>query len=353
MSAFAVARVGSSVVVGPPRPHPERAAIVEGRGALLLWDALDPRPHPAAEIHDPGLAADWLWDVYGREAADAVLDGADAVTVDAASPVLDAARALAHLRWAEAWWPSSHAAAVPALSIGLLHTEAAWRTAALEHLLDDDEAVERALADVDLDPLSALEDDPLLGAEARELAANLARLAEDYGVALRRAPLPASPEDFALAAGNRDDDGLVLTRGSAPVDWSLVPQGLVDGAGEAEWALKQRDGAPVLAVAVPAAPNPRGGALTARIGTADVELRLDPSSGTYTGETAAPQGFLMLRAEHRTLSVVAPGFSTGRAPTDPDAAARRAALIVFARERLAAPDACLAERAAARGIGPA
>jgi hypothetical protein len=61
----------------------------------------------------------------------------------------------------------------------------------------------------------------------------------------------------------------------------------------------------------------------------------------------------MLRAEHRTLSVVAPGFSTGRAPTDPDAAARREALIAFARERLAAPDACLAERAAARGIGPA
>jgi hypothetical protein len=348
MTEFAVEQVGPSVLVGPPRPHPERTALVEGRGALLLWDALDPRPHPAAEIHDPDRAADWLWDLYGHDAADAILDGANTVTVDTASPVLDAARALAHLHWAEAWWPSSYAAAVPALSIGLLRAEAAWRTAALEHLLDDDGAVERALADVDIEPLSALEDDPLLGTEARELTAHLADLAEDYGVALRDAPLPVSPEDFALAAGEHDADGLVLTRGSAPVDWSLVPQGLVDGAGDAKWALKQRDGAAVLAVAVPAAPNPRGGALTARIASADVELRLDPRSGAYTGEAAAPQGFLMLRAEHRTLSVFAPDFSTGRAETDPDAAARREALVAFARERLTAPNACLAERAAAR-----
>jgi hypothetical protein len=348
MTEFAVARVGSSIIVGPPRPHPERAAIIEARGAILLWDELDRRPHPAAEIHDPASAADWLWDLYGHEAAAAILDGATSIEVDGESPVLDAARSLAHLRWAEAWWPSSHAAAVPALSIGLLRAEAAWRTSAVEHLLDDEEAVERALAAVDSAPVAALADDPVLGAEARELTTDLASLAEDYGVERTDAPLASRPEDWTLAAGGSRTDDLVLARGSTPVAWAVVPQGLVDSAAEATWALTRRDGAQLLTVTVPAAPDAYGTALTASIGSTDIELRLDPAIGTYTGEAEAPQGFVMLPAAERMPRVFAPNFSTGRIEADPDAAARREAIIAFARERLTAPDASLAERAAAR-----
>jgi hypothetical protein len=188
MSDFAIERTEAGVLVGARPPHSEQTALVEARGALLLWDALDRRAHPAAEIHDLDLAADWLWEIYGPEASNAILAGADRVAVEAHSASLAAARQLAHLRWAEAWWPSSHEAAVPALSIGMLRAEAAWHTAGVEHLLDDEEAVERALADVDLAAVAVLEGDPLLGPEARALAAGLAELAEDYGVALRTEP---------------------------------------------------------------------------------------------------------------------------------------------------------------------
>jgi hypothetical protein len=348
MTEFAVTRAGSSIIVGPPRPHPERAALVEARGALLLWDELDRRPHPAAEIHDPALAADWLWDLYGHEAANAILNGANHIEVDTESAVLDAARALAHLRWAEAWWPSSYAAVVPALSRGLLRAEAAWRTSAVEHLLDDEEAVERALTAVDLGQLASLEDHPLLGAEARDLATDLTALGEDYGVELARAQAASRPEDWTLAAGGSRADDLVMAGGHAPVAWANVPQGLVDGAAEATWTLARRDGGQMLTVAVPAAPDAYDTALTARIGSTDIELHLDPAIGTYTGEAAAPQGFVMLPAARRNLSVFAPGFATGPGRPDPDADSRSDALIDFARERLTAPDACLAERAAAR-----
>jgi hypothetical protein len=322
------------------RPHPERTALVEARGALLHWDILNRDPHPTAEIHDPDLAADWLWEIYGPETATAVLDTTGPATTEWASPVLDAARRLAHLRWAEAWWPSSHAAAVPALNIGLLRAEAAWRTAGIEHLLDDETAVERALADADLTALEALADDPARD----ELAAALEDLAEDYGVELRRRPAQLSREDWALAAVGDHPVDFALASGGTLVDWAQVPQGLVDAAAGATWTLTQREGGLAVTVTVPAAPEARDLDLTARIATVEIPLRLDPDTGHFTGEAEAPQTFLLLPASRRELRVHSPDFV--KHPTEPADAPHRAALIEYARERLTDPDASLAERTA-------
>lgn len=323
------------------RPHPECTALIEARGALLHWDVLDRHAHPAAEIHDEDLAADWLWEIYGPDAATAILNGASDIDTDWESPALDAARRLAHLRWAEAWWPSSHAAAIPALDIGLLRAEAAWRTAGVEHLLDDEEAVERALAEADAAAAEAL--DPVLSGE---LTAALETLAEDYGVALRREPAQLRPEDWALAASGSPAVDFALASGGAPVDWEHVPQGLVDAAAGATWTLTQREGGLIIAVTVPAAPEARDLRLAARIGGIDMQLALDPESGQFTGEAAAPQGFLMLPALQRRLHVFAPDFSLGDAWNDPRRSLHRAAIIEYARERRTAPDASLAERTA-------
>lgn len=348
MTAFPVGRVRAVVIVGaaPPhqlnRPHPERTALVEARGALLYWDVLDSRAHPAAEIHDPGLAADWLWEIYGHDAATGILTDADAIATEWDSPVLDAARRLAHLRWAEAWWPSSHAAGLPALDRGLLRAEAAWRTAAVEHLLDDDEAVERALADTDPAPLDTL--DPAHG--GGELAAALTALAEDYGIELRREPVQLRREDWALAAGGDHPVDIALASGGAPVDWAHVPQGLVDAAAGATWILRRRPAGLAVTVAVPAAPEAADLPLTARIADIDVPLRLDPETGHFRGEAEAPQALLLLPADQRTLHVFAPDFTTGDDPPDPAGAPHRAALIEYARSRLGDPGASLAERTA-------
>jgi hypothetical protein len=345
MTELHVSRVREVIIVATEpanteRPHPERAALVEARGALLYWDVLGRNAHPAAEIHDRALAADWLWEIYGPETADTILNGTGRIETAGASPVLDAARRLAHLRWAEAWWPSSHAASVPALDTGLLRAEAAWRTAAIEHLLDDDEAVERALAEADLASVEALANDP----ERESLTAALEDLAEDYGVELRREPAQLSREDWALAASGGHPVDFALASGGALVDWAQVPQGLVDAAAGATWALTQREGGLAITVTVPAAPEARELSLTALIGTVEIPLRLDPDTGNFTGEAEAPQTFLLLPANERELWVHSPDFAQG--PTEPAEAPHRAALIEYARGRLTDPDASLAERAA-------
>jgi hypothetical protein len=85
MTELSVARVREVIIVatdplGVARPHPERTALVEARGALLYWDVLDRNAHPAAEIHDETLVADWLWEIYGPEAADTIVSGSGSVT---------------------------------------------------------------------------------------------------------------------------------------------------------------------------------------------------------------------------------------------------------------------------------
>jgi hypothetical protein len=335
MTTLVVGRTVGGIRVGVRPPHPERTALLEARGAWLFWDVLDQQPHPAAEIFDARAAADWLWEMYGPDAAVAVLEDAAQVETAWESPVLDAARDLAHLRWAEAWWPASYAAGIPALPGGLLRAEIAWRASGTEHLLDDEEAVERALSAVDLGALEAFE-----GAGA--LRSNLADLAEDYGAELVRRVAP-HPEDYALAAGGDHVEGRALAFGSTPVDWGRVRQGRVDAAAEARWQLVQRSGDLVVVVEVPAAPGTDRGPLGARIGGAALDLRHDPSTNMYTGETDAPQGFLMLRAAERRVEVHEPGFSEA-VPVE-----RHAAIIAYARSRLTAPDATITERAA----GPA
>ncbi|THV21716.1 hypothetical protein [Glycomyces paridis] len=342
MTRFPIERSGDLIRIGSRPPHPERTALVEARGALLLWDVLDRSPHPAAEIHDLALAADWLWEVYGPYLTYGFELGVTSFTTEEASPVLDAARALAHLHWAEAWWPASHETGVPALAPGLLRAETAWRTSAVEHLLDDVEAVERALTGIDLAALTTLAGHPILGAEARALAASVEGLAEDHGITLEHEPQRVQ-SDWALAAGGSESGDLVLASGTDAVDWALMPQGLADAAAEATWTATMRAGTLTLAVTLPAAPDARDLPLTARIAGLDLPLSLD--GDTFTGDIEAPQGFMMLPAADRTLQVFAPGFALP-APSDPEAADRRAAILAFAAERLADPAASLTERAA-------
>ncbi|MEU6250399.1 hypothetical protein [Glycomyces sp. NPDC047010] len=337
MTAFTVRRDAGAVLVGDRPPHPERTMLVEARGALLYWDALDLRVHPAAEIFDARAAGDWLWEVYGPEAAAAVLGEAGSIATEWASPVLDAARNLALLRWAGAWWPASYAAAIPALPVDLLRAETAWYAAGLDHLLDDEAAVERALAEVDLTALTGRTDH-----ETAALAAGLADLADAFGVELRSAALRR--EDWALAAGGAEP-GLAVASGSAPIDWSRVPARALDAAGEAAWRFENRSGAWMLAVSAPAAPGAVPASLTAVVDTVEVPLHLDPDTNTFSGEAPAPPEFAMRLGRGRPIEVHSPGYAADDA--DPDRAERRAALIAFARERLASPAATLTERSAA------
>ncbi|QTR03691.1 hypothetical protein J7S33_01130, partial [Saccharothrix algeriensis] len=234
-----VRREGGEVLVGRWPSHPERTALLEARGALLAWDVLadlDPGPGPAARVHDTARAADWLWEVYGPDAAARILaaaesepesesepepeseSGSDQAGPDQPGPdraepdqgdpgaVRRAARTVAHLTWARSWWPASASAGVPALDPVLLHAELALATAAVEHLLDDEDATARALAEVTADPV------------VEGVSARLAALAEDYGFPAPQ-PLPPTRAEYALAAGDAARaDGVTVHSGSDPVD---------------------------------------------------------------------------------------------------------------------------------------
>lgn len=297
------------------RPHPERTALLEARGATLYWDVLSDAP-PVTDVHDEALAADWLWDLPA------------------------AARELAYLGWALAWWPTSAAAGVPPLDPALLAAELAVATAAVDHLLDDEDAVERAVtaAAGAVHPLAALADDPDLGQRAADLSTRLADLADDHGITLPTPVATPARTGFALAAGGRTEPDVVVQRGSAPVDWALVPQGTVDAAADATWSVVRRGGELVLAVSVPTITD---APLTARFGPVEVPI------ADGTGTVAVPPTVLLLPATQRKLTVYAPGFAEAPAD-DPDAPVRRAALVAMARARLTAPDATLTERAAGR-----
>ena len=299
------------------RPHPERTALLEARGATLYWDVLSDAP-PVVDVHDEALAADWLWDLP------------------------DTAREPAYLGWARAWWPVSAAAGVPPLDPALLAAELAVATAAVDHLLDDEDAVERTVAAAApaVHSLAALADDPELGPRAADLSLRLADLAEDHGITLPApVPAPSAQAGFALAAGGQAESDVVVLRGSAPVDWALVPQGVVDAAADATWSVVRRDGELVLAVSVPTMTDMP---LAARFGQVDVPI------ADGTGAVTVPPTVLLLPATQRNLTVYAPGFATPESTVDSEAAGRRAALVAMARARLTAPDATLTERAAGR-----
>ncbi|TCO59687.1 hypothetical protein [Actinocrispum wychmicini] len=305
--------------------HPEQTALVEAAGALVSWDLLG-GGQPVTTVHDADRAAAWLWELDEPE-------------------TLAAVHRLAHLSWARSWWPASTVADVPPLHPALLAAEYALATAAVSHLLDDDEATERALSALLPLPLDALAVDPDLHAESLALADRLAELAEDFGVAAP-APAPlARRADYALAAsGGGRPDGLVVQRGSAPVDWSLVPPGAVDAVAEATWIILRRNGITVLEASVPPGPGGVPARLAARFGP--VELALEPTpAGSLTGTVPLPANVLLLSADQRVFTVYAPGFAEP-VPPDPDAPARRSALVEFALARLDDPAATLTERAA-------
>lgn len=327
-----------------PLPHPEQTALLEARGATLHWDVLADAP-PVAEIHDAALAADWLWEIYGERGADVVLAGG---TPDGHGDTQAAARVLAYLGWAKAWWPASAVAQVPALDPALLAAEVAVATAAVDHLLDDEDATERALAAATdaVHPLATLAAGPEFGATATDLLARLTDLAEDHGIVLPQ-PVPATPprSAYALAAGGTTAGEPVLSRGSAAVDWALVPQGVVDAAAEATWAIVRRGGESVLEVSVPTAPSAPATTLAARFGP--VELTVDePTDTAITGRAPLPASVLLLPAARRRLVVYAPDFAGPDSVDDPAAPTRRAALVAMARARRTDPTATLTERAA-------
>jgi hypothetical protein len=245
------------------------------------------------------------------------------VTVTGDSPVRDACRVLARLNWVEAWWPASPSAGIPAVDPVVLQAERAVAVSTVEHLLDDPDAVERALSAAVLDP-------------------ELAALAEDHGVELAAAVPRRS--GYALAAGTVSSAGTTVLTGSSAVDWALVPAGVVDAAAPAEWAILRRDGGTVLEVSV--APGPRTEIpLSARFADLDVPLDHVDGLGRRTGSVLVPATVLLLPPDRRTVTVYGPGFAEP-APPAPGAAGRRAAIIAHARSRLGAPDATRTERTA-------
>ncbi|MBB5958008.1 hypothetical protein FHS29_004616 [Saccharothrix tamanrassetensis] len=330
-----VARDGTDVLVGDWPSHPERTALLEARGALLAWDVPTDDAVPAARIHDAARAADWLWEVYGA-AADGILGDSDAVEIGAGDwRVRDACRVVAHLGWAEAWWPASAAAGVPALDPVLLLAERAVATCDVEHLLDDEDAAVRALAAVTADPA------------VDGLSARLAVLAEDYGVVVPQV-VRSSRAEYALAAGDTvGGGGVTVHSGTDAVDWALVPSGAVDAAAEARWAVVRNGGSTFLDVTVPAGPRPDV-RLAARFGQVDIALDRTDGLGWHTGRTPVPPTVLLLPPAERRLTVYAPDFAVPERDPDPDAPARRAAIIDYARSRPDSPTATLTERLAGR-----
>lgn len=320
------------LVVGDWPAWPEVTAVLEAAGAVLAWDVLADDAVPTARVHDPARAAEWLWEVYGAAAED-ILGGADDVTVprDGDWSVRDACRTVAQLDWARAWWPASTSAGVPTLDPVVLRAEHALALSDVEHLLDDPDAVERALGSV---ALPADED----------LAGRLTALAEDYGIELSPAPAPTR-SGFALAAGgDAAGVGTTVLTGASTVDWMLVPAGAVDAAAPAEWAVVRRAGTTVVEVSVVPGPG-LGSPLAARFG--DVEVALDEVDGLgrVIGSAPVPASVLLLPPEERSVIVYAPGFAVPVAP-EPGADARRAAVIAYARSRTGSPSATLTERTA-------
>lgn len=327
-------RVSTSdgLVVGDWPAWPEVTAVLEAAGAVLAWDVLAGDPVPAARVHDPALAVEWLWEIYGSATED-ILAGTPDVTVpeDGDWSVRDACRTVAQLDWAQAWWPASASAGVPALDSVVLRAERALVLSSVEHLLDDPDAVVRALESVAL-PADA------------DLAGRVAAVAEDYGIELSPAPAPTRA-GFALAAGgDAAGIGTTVLTGQSTVDWMLVPAGAVDAAAPAEWAVVRRAGATVVEVTVVPGPG-LGSPLAARFG--DVEVALDEVDGLgrVTGSAPVPASVLLLPPGERAVIVYAPGFAAPVEP-EPGAEARQAAVVAYARSRTGSPSATLTERTA-------
>lgn len=359
-------------------------ALVEARGAHLSWDVTSGDRFPDAEISDVLSAGAWLDQVYGPNVADAVRAGAAEPIVLAlpeSAELVDKARRLAHVNWARAWWPAG--ATVPALDPALLAAEMALLSSSLEHVLDDDEAVERALFDAE-DALTALAAvSEALAAEAARVAEALTELADTYGVELAPTDVPTSTrrEEWALAAGGHDlgGSGFEVASGTAQVRWADVPAQTVAADADARWSLRQESGVTTLHATVPAAPKSIRAAairpdaehgsralsedtssapktnrvvatgipvLTARFGpeSVGIDIPLQHDGAGFTGTAEVPASALFLPAAVRTLWVRDPLM--GVEPGAPESVDLRARVRDLAAAHLDLPTASLAERAA-------
>jgi hypothetical protein len=327
-----VERTETEIRVGQWPSNPAQTALVEARGALVAWDVLADS-EPAVRVDNPSVAADWLWEIYGVEAATEILNGANEVTVPAEGDwtVRDACRIVAQLAWVEAWWPASGTVGVPVVDHGVLNAERAVATSAVEHLLDDDEAVERALASATITSDAVMD-------------ARLVALAEDYGTNLREMAAPTQ-EEFALAAGGQERSvGVAVLSGASAVDWALVPSGVVDAAADARWAVVRADGSTYLEVAVTLVSGSRP-RLAARFGQVEVDLDRTDDLGRLTGRIQVPSTVLLLPPAQRVLTVYAPDFAQPQGPTED---LNRAAIIAYALSRVGSSSATYTERTAGR-----
>lgn len=327
-----------------PQAEPFAIALVEARGALLTW-TIPPGRFPDAVVHAPQQAAEWLADVYGDAIAEAVQQAADVVE-DIALPdesrLADDLRRLALLTWARDWWPAG--ITVPPLDASVLAAEIAVATHRVDHLLDDDGAIERALADA-VDGPSALAALPSsFSDEAVAIADALSSLADDHGIELL--PVVEHRAEWALAAGGTGAGaaGIEIAQGSAPVRWADVPSQTIAADAEARWSLRHTAGEPTLVVEVVAVSGGHA-ELRGRFGPEElgIDVPLHLSGGVFTGSAPVPASVALLPIEQRTLWVRDTRMAAH--PGVAESADAREAALAHAAARIADPNTCLAERA--------
>ncbi len=313
--------------------RPERLALLEADGALLTWDALGDGP-PHVQVWDEARAAAWLWQ----------FDGFDPV------PARYARRA-AFADWARGWWPASHAAGIPPLDPRLVTLDRAAAVAAVEHLLDGTETLERDLASA-LAAAGGLERDSpaVIDDEVAGLIAGVRTLAEDAGLDdAVVSPWPAERREYALAAaaGSAEDADDVLAQGAELISPHRLAPGSADPFAPARWQLL-RGSRPLLRVTVPGAPRhpadlPPSEPLLATF--AGLSLWLEPALGGYLGEREVEASVLLRRRP--VLAVRSVDFGGDEPPL---AVEERAAILDAVRSRLRAPATAYEREAARRGL---
>lgn len=153
MTAIEVRRSGAVTVIGPDGPSaagPVTVVRLGLSGGTLITDVRDATAIPTVEVSDADAASWWLFSLYGREAADRILqfaqsqssggeDDADgALSLDFDPPESTTAghvRRLALALWLRRWWPTT-SEQTPELREWLLDAEAGALGFALEDMLD-------------------------------------------------------------------------------------------------------------------------------------------------------------------------------------------------------------------------
>lgn len=311
--------------------RPERLALLEADGALLTWDALADGP-PHAQVWDEARAATWLWQF-----------------ADFDPVVARYARRAAFADWARGWWPASHAAGIPPLDPRIVTLDRAVASAAVEHLLDGTEALERELASA-LAAAAGLERDSpaVIDDEVAGLIAGVRELAEDAGLDdADLGPWPAQRREYALAATGSDEDADdVLARGAELISPHRLAPGSADPFAPAHWQLL-RGTRPLLRVTVPRAPRhpadfPPPQQLLATF--AGLSLWLEPGPAGYLGEREVEVSVLLRQP---VLAVHSTDFAGDEPPL---AVEERAAILDAVRARLRAPATAYEREAARRGL---